>query len=84
MTMHYTKKEQCACCNYYTLDCDFDICPVCFWQRDALQEENPGETGANSMSLHQARLQYQQIGACGQHLKIFTRPPLEEEMRRPG
>lgn len=84
MTMHYTKKEQCACCSYYTLDCDFDICPVCFWQHDVLQEEGPDlYSGANSMTLNEAKKNYQALGACAEYLKIFTRPPLAEERQRP-
>lgn len=34
----------------------FDICPVCNWEDDADQEENPNEeNGANRMSLNQAK-----------------------------
>ncbi len=83
MTLHYTTKEQCPCCSFYTLDSDFDICPVCFWQHDPDQEQDPHAEGANAMTLYEARNKYRQIGACGEHLKHYTRPPLDEERQRP-
>ncbi len=35
--------RQCPCCDYFTLDRrgDFDICPVCGWEDDGLDPENP-------------------------------------------
>lgn len=51
-------KHKCPICGRYEFpdDNSFDICPVCNWEDDADQEENPDEeNGANRMSLNQAR-----------------------------
>lgn len=56
-------KIECKCCHNLTIDEDelFDICDVCGWQRDAVQEENPDyKGGANKMSLNEARQAYQE------------------------
>lgn len=37
----------------------FEICPICGWQEDDIQEEDPTLTGgANDMSLQQAKEAY--------------------------
>ena len=53
----------CKCCGNNTLDMEskFDICSVCGWQRDCVQEDNPNyEGGANKMSLNQAKQAYRE------------------------
>ena len=53
-----TKKYLCACCGQYTLlEENFsDVCPVCNWQDEPYQNENPDLAGgANDMSLNQAK-----------------------------
>lgn len=50
--------KQCVCCGQFTLEKDsiFEICSVCGWQDDAVQNDDPDyEGGANDMSLNQAR-----------------------------
>ncbi|WP_211219403.1 CPCC family cysteine-rich protein [Enterococcus pallens] len=39
-------RYRCHCCGYYTLieDSD-DICPVCWWQDDIVQREDPDYGG---------------------------------------
>ena len=54
------KKFVCVCCGYYTLESEdplsYDICPVCFWEQDPIQQNNPNFTGgANTVSLNQAK-----------------------------
>lgn len=35
---------------------DFDICPLCNWENDGVQMDDPNETDcANKMSLNQAK-----------------------------
>ena len=56
----------CPVCAYRTFAVvgDWDICPVCGWTSDPVQEAMPDDpTGANSISLHQARQNYQEFGA---------------------
>lgn len=51
-------KHICPICGKHEFpeENSFDICPVCNWEDDADQEENPDEeNGANRMSLNQAR-----------------------------
>ena len=55
------EKYKCACCSQYTLeDEDFsNICPVCKWEDDRLQNDDPDYAGgANEMSLNEAKAAY--------------------------
>ena len=50
--------DVCPVCGKYTFEYagDFDICPVCNWEDEPLQLENPDEEDCtNHMSLNQAR-----------------------------
>ncbi|GHU76133.1 hypothetical protein FACS189461_3330 [Spirochaetia bacterium] len=51
--------KQCACCGEDSLDASvkfFDICPVCGWEDDPVQRNNPDyDGGANHLSLNEAR-----------------------------
>ena len=54
-------KKKCACCDKYVLTASsaYEICPVCGWQEDDVQNDDPTfEGGANDMSLNQAREAY--------------------------
>lgn len=78
------KKYHCPCCGYRTLDdgpgC-FDICPVCYWEDDNFQRDNPDyKGGANDISLNEARENYKKIGAISSEFSDNVRPPLDEEM----
>lgn len=78
------KKYKCPCCGFNTLDeppGHYDICPVCFWEDDWYQKENPNdEGGPNLVSLNQARINFIEFGACEKEMKKHTRDPLPEEM----
>ena len=55
------KSFLCPVCGKYEFEefGDFDICPVCDWENDFVQNQNPDITGgANTLSLNQARLEY--------------------------
>ena len=63
-----TKRYPCPCCGFYTLDLEppgtFDICPVCFWEDDPIQYDDPTyKGGANDISLLEARQNFKQFGA---------------------
>ena len=63
----YMEKFKCPCCGYYTLPTTgaYDICPVCFWEDDVAQEDDPDlEGGANDKSLRESRENYRIFGAC--------------------
>ena len=51
-------KYKCPCCGNFTLDDErhFDICPVCRWEDDNLQADDPNfKGGANEVNLNKAR-----------------------------
>jgi len=61
-------KYTCPCCGYKTLGEEppgtFDICPICYWEDDSVQFNNPDYAGgANKISLRQAQKNYISFGA---------------------
>lgn len=60
------------------------ICPVCFWEDDPVQFDDPDFTeGANVPSLREAQKNFQQIGCCEERLLSYVRPPTSKEERDP-
>ena len=56
----------CPACGSHTFEVvgDWDTCPVCGWNSDPVQEAiHDDPTGANGISLNEARQNYQAIGA---------------------
>ncbi|MBP3379318.1 MAG: hydrolase [Ruminococcus sp.] len=77
------EKYKCPCCGCYALaeDEEYEICPVCFWERDSVQESQPDFAGgSNIMSLNEARENYARYGACSEELVPFVREPLSGEL----
>ena len=70
----------CPCCGYLVFPGSpgsYDICPICFWEDDALQLEfatTLGE-GANYTTLAEAQAIFQRFGACEERLVPHCRPP---------
>lgn len=57
----------CQCCGYKTLEegtrDSYEICKVCFWEDDFVQNEDPDyEGGANKISLRQAQANFKIYG----------------------
>ena len=78
-------KYKCPCCGYYTLSekagGSFEICPVCFWEDDRVQLQNPDLAGgANGVSLNEAREQFRKCGASREDLKPYVRAPKKREL----
>lgn len=76
-------KYKCPCCGYYTLKelGVYDICPVCYWEDDPFQIEDPDlEEQANTVSLNQAKENYKKFGACEERLKKYVRQPKKDEL----
>ncbi len=74
------KKFTCPCCGYKTLDENppgtYDICPICFWEDDGVQFNDPDyEGGANHVSLRQAQKNYDEFGACEKEMLCHVRKP---------
>ena len=78
------KKYKCPCCGYYTFEKKeraYDICPVCFWEDDPFQFENPMmERGANHESLAAARINYKHYSACEPDMRKYVRGPKKDEL----
>jgi len=76
----------CPCCGYLTIGEEppgtFEICPVCFWEDDNVQFEDPNYAGgANSVSLNQARENFRLFGAVSKEFVNQVRKPLPQEIR---
>ena len=79
-------KYTCPCCGYMTLEepppGTFDICPVCWWEDDAAQFEDPEFAGgANLPSLRQAQANFRQFGASEECFKVLVRRPEADEVK---
>lgn len=76
------RKYGCLCCGNMTLETryEYDICPVCFWEDDEVQGEDPDFSGgANDPSLNEARKNYNEFGACERRFLKQVREPKEAE-----
>lgn len=74
----------CPCCDYLTFEEEpsgtFEICPVCYWEDDNVQNNDPGyDGGANGVSLNKAKENFAKYGAVKEELIKEVRMPLPEE-----
>lgn len=74
----------CPCCGYLTLAEEppgtYEVCPVCFWEDDVAQGEDPNlEGGANAVSLVEARENFAECGATAREHMGEVRKPRPEE-----
>ena len=58
--MSNIKLRKCACCGFNTLpEYPYEICDVCSWQDDGVQNDNPDMAGgANPLSLNEYRAKW--------------------------
>jgi hypothetical protein len=74
----------CVCCGYFTLSeptgGSDDICPVCYWQDDAVDNRDTDLLGPNRVRLSVARANYMRFGAHEERWVPHVRPPLREEV----
>ena len=80
-------KYFCRCCFYNTLSefpkGTYEICEICFWEDDWYQTENPFDNGGpNTVSLIQARKNFEDFGACELEMKINVRKPTSNDIRK--
>lgn len=79
-----TKAFRCPCCKFKTLHGrgHYEICRVCFWEDDG-QDEADAELvlgGPNGrLSLRQAQINFQQLGAIEECFKSNVRAPEPDE-----
>ena len=74
----------CVCCGCLTLPSPTgtsdQICPVCFWQDDAVDNLGTEVLGPNKVDLHVARRHYLVFGAVEERLRSAVRDPLPREL----
>lgn len=59
------KKYPCPCCGYLVFNeapGSFDICPICYWEDEALQLRYPNEIGANRLTLIESQINFEALG----------------------
>jgi len=76
----------CPCCGFKTFgkqpNGSYDICPVCFWEDDPIQLDDPNyEGGANRVSLKQGQRNFIELGACEREMIKNVRQPTKDEQR---
>jgi hypothetical protein len=79
------EKYACPCCGYLTLDRKppgtFDVCPVCYWEDDKIQYNNPKyKGGANKVSLTEAKNNFILFGAISKEFINFVKKLGKEEI----
>ena len=74
--------DTCPCCRHKIGPFqEYYICPICFWEIDFWQTDNPDDPdGANGISLKEGQTNYLKYGACTQNSVSHVRPPRAEEM----
>ncbi|WP_435295813.1 CPCC family cysteine-rich protein [Streptosporangium sp. G11] len=81
-------KYPCVCCGRLTMaepPGSYQICPVCFWEDDAVQLRWPNwAAGANKTSLIEAQQHFQDYGACDERSLEHVRPPEDDEPMDPS
>ncbi|WP_078118489.1 CPCC family cysteine-rich protein [Thiosocius teredinicola] len=78
--------ETCACCGYATIDQkgNYEICPICYWENDPVQEADPWfQGGANTPSLFEAQSNFKAFGAMEKRFVSDTRPPSSADRKNP-
>ena len=56
-----------------------EICPVCFWQDDFVDNQDTDVLGPNRVTLSVARSTFSRWGASEEGLRVHVRPPRPEE-----
>lgn len=77
----------CPCCGFEVFDSPpgpYDICPIYFWEDDAMQLFFPlSQGGTNRCSLVEAQVNFVQFGACERSMSKNVRAPGPTERRDP-
>lgn len=78
----------CPCCGFLVFDGPpgtHDICPICNWEDDRGQLDDPTFAGgANRVSLMEAQENYRAFGASIASAKSRVRAPGPGDVREPG
>ncbi|MGZ5842559.1 MAG: CPCC family cysteine-rich protein [Xanthobacteraceae bacterium] len=80
-----TKSFRCPCCKFKTLHGrgNYEVCCVCYWEDDG-QDEADAELvlgGPNgNLSLRQAQINFERLGAVEEQFKSSVRDPEPDEV----
>jgi hypothetical protein len=82
------KKITCPCCGYKVLSEKapgmYNICPICFWEDDPDQFEDPDfDDAANKVSLRQAQKNFLKYGASKKEFIGHVRKPMKSDNKDP-
>lgn len=81
---YHRPRLTCPCCGYKTITDEYDICDICNWEHDCVQERYPDDTGANgTVTLRQAQHNFLAFGACDETAVESVRPPGPDDERDP-
>ena len=78
------KKYPCPCCGYLVFDQapgSFDICPICYWEDEAMQLRYPNEIGANRLTLIESQTNFESLGYGDLRNKNLVRKPSKEDIQ---
>ncbi len=91
------ERHYCLCCGYKTIEGyktnfgytkpprTYAICPICFWQDDAVAYTHPDEViGPNRVSLRQAQRNFIEFGATERRVLPYVHQPNTNDVRDPG
>ena len=54
--------KKCPCCGYFTIEDDYDICAVCYWEYDTVAHNMSNVViGPNGVSLNQTQKNYNTV-----------------------
>lgn len=76
---------RCPCCGCRTLSerTAFEICEVCYWEDDGQDDDDLDQCGFGpngSLTLREARANYQRFGACEEAMINNVRAPRPDEL----
>lgn len=75
----------CIVCGHKTLDnrCEWDICPICFWEDDVILDVGDKRSSANGQRVSEAQANYLAFGCCSRKHIMDVRQPVAGEDRDP-
>ncbi len=75
----------CPCCGYLVIQDTHDICPICGWEYDPVQSDNPDDAyGPNRVSLRQAQQNFMSLGRADDPPTIRIRSVRADDRRDPN
>lgn len=76
----------CPCCGYRTISSTYEICDICGWEHDPVQQQNPDMKGANRATLREAQQNFIRSGAAEDRLvgTSLVRAPAASDEKDPN